>query len=161
VVNIDLSATMTARTKVRSLIFAFVVPYFVLVMYFAIRVSEHPLPSWLPYFGMSYLLATMIVISILSRRIYRATPKESPQRPRPVLQGLARGWASYLVLVWSIGFVWGAYHTIRGDFPWQRALPAGAFLLVFIGIFARLVYKDMKRPASTSDSNRDPTQSHT
>jgi hypothetical protein len=150
---------MTPRTQVRSLIFAFVVPYLVLVMYFALRASEHPLPSWLPYFGMSYLLATMVGVTILSKRIYRAAPQESPQKRQPVMRWIARGFASYLVLVWSVAVVWGAYRTIRGDFEWQRAAPVGAFLLVFIGLFSWFVYNDMKRPAETFDSNTDPTQS--
>jgi hypothetical protein len=29
---------------------------------------------------------------------------------------------------------------------WQRALPAGAFLLAFIALFSRLLYSDIKRP---------------
>ena len=48
---------------------------------------------------------------------------------------IARLVTSYLVILWSALFLYGAVGTIHGRFPLSRAIPAGAFLLLFIGLF--------------------------
>jgi len=50
----------------------------------------------------------------------------------------------YLLAVWCGGFLWGAVETIKGKLEWQRAVPAGAFLLAFIVLFGRLLYTDVR-----------------
>jgi len=113
-------------------------------MYFALRIQEHPLPIWLPYFGLSYLLGTMILVTILGRRFSRSAATQTINKPRSVFLWAMRGWAAYLVLVWSLMFLWGTYETITGRVAWNRSIPAGAFLLAFIALFSRLLYVDMK-----------------
>jgi hypothetical protein len=66
-------AAVPPKTKVRMLIFGLVLPYFAVAMYFVLRIQEHPLPSWFPYFGLSYLLGTIILVTAYSRRISRGT----------------------------------------------------------------------------------------
>jgi len=48
----------------------------------------------------------------------------------------------YLITIWIGLFIYGAYGTLKGDFPMQRAIPAGAFLLAFIGLFSWFLYRD-------------------
>ena len=148
---------MQAKNKIRVLIFGLVLPYMALVMYFALRIQEHPLPAWFPYFGLLYLLGTMILVMVLGRRFSCPAPQQPIKKPRPVLQWAMRGWVGYLVVVWSVLFIWGAYETATGSLAWQRSIPAGAFLLAFIGLFSRFLYVDMKRrinsaAAETKDS---------
>jgi len=137
------------KNKILALIFGLVIPYFALVMYFVLHIQGHPneqpFPSWFPYFGMAYLLGTILLVSTVSRRIARSTQAASTPRvtTRPVVRIAMRAWAGYLVAVWCIFFLYGAVETVRGKFEWQRALPAGAFLLVFIAIFARWLYTDI------------------
>lgn len=115
-------------------------------MYFALRIREHPLPTWLPYFGLSYMLGVMIVIGIFSRKVYRGVHTETTGKPVSVLRWLGRIWVGYLILVWAGFFIWGAYQTITGELEWRRAIPAGAFLLAFIALFSLSLYKDFKGP---------------
>jgi hypothetical protein len=133
------------KNKIRALIFGLVLPYFAVVMYFVLRIQDHPLPTWFPYFGLTYLLGSIILVTLVSRRIARAVQPKAVQ-PRPALRVLMRAWAGYLIAAWCGLFLWGAVETARGKLEWQHALPAGAFLLAFIGIFARLLYTDIKPP---------------
>jgi hypothetical protein len=138
--------------------FGLILPYMAVAMYFALRIQEHPLPTWFPYFGLSYILGTIILVTVFSRRFNRSTQPLFSENPRPSLRLMARAWAGYLILIWSGGFLWGLYETIIGKFEWQRAIPAGAFLLAFIAIFSRALYGDFKRqiqPATLPKPNGD------
>ena len=143
-------ATVKPKNKILVLIFGLLLPYFALVMYFVLRIQGHPkeqpFPSWFPYFGITYLLGTILLVSVVGRRIARSAQANSPPnvKPRPAVRIAIRAWAGYLVAVWCIFFLYGAFETVRGKFEWQRALPAGAFLLAFIALFARWLYTDLK-----------------
>jgi hypothetical protein len=136
---------MQPKNKIRALIFGLVLPYLTLVMYFVLRIQDHPLPTWFPYFGLTYLLGSIILVRVVSRK-NRQGEQPKVVQSRPALRLVLRAWAGYLIAVWSGLFLWGAAETIRGKLEWQRALPAGAFLLAFIGLFARLLYTDIKPP---------------
>ena len=136
---------MQPKNKIRALIFGLALPYFALVMYFVLRIQDHPLPVWFPYFGVTYLLGSIISVTLVSRKIAHGVQPKAVQS-RPALRVLLRAWAGYLIAVWYGFFLWGAVETVKGRLEWQRALPAGAFLLAFIGIFARLLYTDIKPP---------------
>lgn len=135
---------MQPKNKIRTLIFSLVIPYFVLVMYFVLRIQDHPLPTWFPYFGLTYLLGTMTLVTVVSRRIAGGTQPQTTVQSRPGVRIALRAWARYLIAVWCGLFLWGTVETIKGKFEWQRAVPAGGFLLAFIGLFARNLYIDVK-----------------
>ncbi|GAC1663387.1 MAG: hypothetical protein NVS9B4_18090 [Candidatus Acidiferrum sp.] len=135
---------MQAKNKIRALIFSLVLPYFAVVMYFVFRIQEHPLPTWFPYFGMTYLLGSIILVTVVSRKVARGTQPQTTVQSRPALRMALRAYAGYLIAAWCGLFLWGAVETIEGKLEWQRALPAGAFLLAFIGLFARGLYTDVK-----------------
>jgi hypothetical protein len=134
---------MTPRRKFVFLIFALIVPYMAFVMYFALRSSQpgQILPTWFPYFGLSYILGSMVLVMVASRRIFRNVPQEASPKAQSALRW-GRAWAMYLVAIWSGFFIYGAYRTLKGDFPMERAIPAGAFLLAFIGLFSWSLYRD-------------------
>ena len=142
--------TMKPKTKILGLLFGLLLPYFALVMYFVMHIQSHPneqpFPTWFPYFGMAYFLGTILLVSAVSRRFARSAEANSaPQvKPRPAVRIAIRAWAGYLIAVWCIFLLYGAVETVRGKFEWQRALPAGAFLLTFIVLFARWLYTDIK-----------------
>lgn len=150
---------MKPKTKILLLTFSLILPYFALAMHFALRIQEHPLPTWFPYFGLSYLLGTIVVVMVFSRKIHRDAQPGTVQRPVSALRWIGRVWVGYLVAVWAGLFLWGAYQTVSGNLEWQRALPAGAFLLAFIALFSWSLYKDIKRPtlrtASTGAKTTD------
>ena len=80
---------------------------------------------------MTYLLGTIILVTVVSRRIARGTQPQTNVKPRPAVRVALKAWAGYLIAVWCGFFIWGAVETIKGKLEWQRALPAGAFLLAF------------------------------
>lgn len=137
---------MKPKTKILTLTFSLVLPYIALVTYFALRTQEHPLPTWFPYFGLSYILATMILVMVFSRNVYRAARPEQEKKPKSFWLWAAKAWMVYLVALWSGTFLWGAYLTLKGNLEWQRSVPAGAFLLVFIALFSWGLYKDFRGP---------------
>lgn len=135
---------MQSKNKIRALIFGLALPYLAFVMFFALRILEHPLPTWFPYFGMIYLLGSVILVILVSRRIARGTQPQTAVQSRPAVRIAVRAWVGYLLAVWCGGFLYGAVETIKGKLEWQRAVPAGAFLLAFIILFGRLLYTDIK-----------------
>ena len=142
---------MQAKNKILGLAFGLVLPYMALAMYFVLRGQgrphEQPLPAWFPYFAMAYLSGTTLLISVMGRRIARTAQAKSPQnlvKPGPAMRIALRVIAGYLVAVWCGGLLYGAVETIRGRFEWQRALLAGIWLLIFIVLFARWLYIDIK-----------------
>jgi len=134
------------------LIYGLVLPYIALVMYFALRIRDHPLPAWFTYFAPSYMLAAMILVTLVSRNLRRSTPPEREEGTPSVWRWVARAWSAYLVAIWSGLLLWGAYLTVRGRLEWQRSVPAGAFLLAFIALFSWPLYKDFKRPPNPTTS---------
>ena len=134
---------MQSKDKIPALILGLVLPYIAFMMYFTFRTQEHP-PNWFSYFGMTYLLGSIILVTFVSRRIARGTQPQTAVQSRPAVRIAVRALVGYLLAVWCGGFVWGAAETIKGKFEWQRAVPAGAFLLGFIVLFGRLLYTDIK-----------------
>lgn len=111
---------MKPKTKILILVFSLVLPYMALVMYFALRIQEHPLPIWFPYFGLSYILGTIIVVMVFSRKIYRTAGPVSEKKPKSVLLWLGRAWMVYLVVLWCGFFLRDAYRTLTGSlFSWH------------------------------------------
>lgn len=145
---------MKPKTKIVALIFGLILPYIAMVMYFGIRMQNHPLPTWFPYFGLSYMLGTIILVKVFSRKISRTAQPQTVKEIQPGRIAL-RLCTGYLVAVWSGLFVYGSYLTIIGHLEWRRSVPAGAFLLAFIGLFSRLLYSDIKR---TRQDRTSPTQ---
>jgi len=46
-----------------------------------------------------------------------------------------------LVSFWSVLFLFATVQTVRGKIPLERAIPAGAFILFFIGLFGWSIYR--------------------
>jgi hypothetical protein len=83
---------------------------------------------------------------LLVKRIFRRQGQgevqvvDDAERARSVVEKSVRT-STRLVIFWSLPFLYGVKETIQGKFPLSRAIPAGAFLLVFIGIFGWGVYR--------------------
>jgi hypothetical protein len=151
---------MQPKNKILGLIFGLVLPYLALVEYFVLRhqghAQEQPLPTWFLYFGMAYLLGTILLVSAIARRIARGAQGKLTQpaaKPRPVVRMATRAWAGYLIVAWCSFFLYGAVETVKGKFEWQRALPAGVFLLIFIVLFSRALYTDIKKPTASDQQD--------
>ena len=147
---------MKPKNKILILSVGLILPYMALVVFFALRAQEHRLPTWFPYFGLSYILATMIVVMLYSRRLRRDAQAESAWRPTSGWRWVGRGWVAYLIVVWSALFLRGAYSTVIGRLDWRRSVPAGAFLLAFIVLFSWALYRDFKPKGQST--RREPEE---
>jgi hypothetical protein len=141
------------KTKILILLAAFVIPYMALVTYIVGQNRNPPFPPWFPYFGLSYLLGGSILFAVLRQRIARKAPPGSLSKLKPSMKRKLLAWVGYLVVVWSALLLWGIYETIMGEYPWQRTLPAGAFLLAFIVLFFVVIQTTQEGPNSRPDIN--------
>ena len=129
---------MSPKTKVSILFLGLAFPYMLFVLFFALKAapgSTHPFPSWFPWVALTYMLTSILLASVLTPRFFRNASRPPDAQAGGYLR-IAEGQTLYLVLLWSGLFIYGAYKTLHGDLPIERALPAGAFLLAFIGLFA-------------------------
>jgi hypothetical protein len=148
---------MKPKTKILALLLGLNLPYLAVATYFAFRIMEHPLPSWFPYFGISYFLVTIVSAMVLSRRISHNAQAETVEKPQSVLRWIWKVWSGYLVAVWSGFFLWLAHQTIVGKLMWQRTVPVGVFLLVFIALFSWSLFKDIRGATQNPSSSREKT----
>jgi hypothetical protein len=131
--------------------FALMVPYLVFVVYFSFRLPQNHWPSWFTNTILIWFVANFLALMLLARRMYKKQGATEPQSaPRPSTKTKLGVWimrvvASYLVIVWSVLFLIGVKGTIQGKYALGRALPAGAFLLFFIGLFGWSVYRSFQR----------------
>ena len=125
------------------LIFALTIPYFAVVLALVWRDARHPFPSWFPLVAGCYLFIGVFVVSMVGVRLSRSQSAPKTEQSQLLARRMrARGLS--LVIVWGSFFVYGAYRTWEGDFPLERAIPAGVLLLLFIGLFSWLLYRDNK-----------------
>jgi hypothetical protein len=125
------------------MVFAVMIPYLGFVVYISARYSPGQWPTWLPYTLPIWFTANIGLIALLSRKLLRGGA-ENPERARNAMDTSVRI-AIRLTILWSLFFLYGVYGVVRGRFPLNRAIPAGAFLLLFIGIFGWYIYGARRR----------------
>lgn len=127
--------------------------YLVVLLYFIVPRggrTEPLLPGWFPYFALSYIFGSIVLVMAYSRKVVRDTPQEVSTAPSTA-SSWTKGWVIYLIAIWSGFFIYGAYRTFKGDFPIERAIPAGGFLLAFIGLFGWSLYRDNQARKRSKD----------
>ena len=120
-------------------VFVLMAPYLGFVLYYSQRFPANHWPSWFTDIIAVWFITIFLLLMLLAKRIFRGQVVE-PQRARRA-STIAQVVASYLLVVWSVLFLYGARLAIKGDVPLSRAIPAGAFLLFFIGIFGWGLYR--------------------
>jgi len=117
-------------------------PYFGFVLYYSRRFPPNHWPSWFPNTILIWFIANFlawVLLERLTRRLFKNQPVDA-EKARAAVEKVQRT-SIRLVIFWSLLFVYGAVQTARGKFPLERAIPAGAFLIFFIGLFGRSVYR--------------------
>lgn len=133
---------------------ALTVPYVAFVVYFSLTLPKNHWPMWFTNVLLVWFVANFVAVYLIARRMAKKNPPptatltEQPQKNTTRLWVL-RAVCSYLVIVWSVLFAKGVNGTIRGEYPLDRAIPAGAFLLFFILLFGFLVYRSFRPKASS------------
>jgi hypothetical protein len=121
------------------------VPYLSFAVYCVHRFPSKQWPTWATDVMGIWFIANFILTMLLFRTIFRGQAQVvEPQRVRFAVV-IARFFVSYLLIVWTVLFFYGIRYTITRNVPLNRAIPAGAFLLLFIGLFGYSLYRDMHR----------------
>jgi hypothetical protein len=121
------------------IVFVLMSPYLGFVMYYSQRFPSNQWPAWFTNTIAVWFIANFLICVLLVKRIFRGQVVD-PQKARRA-STIVQIVVSYLLIVWSVGFLYGVKETIQGKFPLSRAIPAGAFLLFFIGIFGWSLYR--------------------
>ena len=131
--------------------FALMVPYLAFVMYFSLRLPQNHWPIWFTNTILVWFVANFLILTLLARRIFKKQATEESQgalrtstKTKPAVW-IMRIVSSYLVLLWSVFFLIGVKGTIEGKYVPSRAIPAGAFLLFFIGLFGWSIYRSFQK----------------
>jgi hypothetical protein len=140
---------MTPALKRVILFYALILPGFSLMMFAFSRYPSNGVPVWVPIGWGFYMLATITFMTLFGQRIFKSP--SAPTKP-PAAQASATARAVWLIAVWSVLFLYGAFEFAKGDFPAERAIPSGALLLAFILLFAWLMRRDMKAQRAASDA---------
>jgi hypothetical protein len=124
-------------------------PYIAFAVYFSLKFPPNHWPVWFTNVLLLWFLANFVVVYLIGRRMAKKQPPANGSRPIQARKASAGVWilrivGSYLVLLWSIFFLYGVKGTVRGEYPLVRALPAGAFLLFFILLFGWGVYRSFR-----------------
>jgi hypothetical protein len=122
--------------------FVLMLPYFAFVMYYSRQFPPNQWPSWFTNVIAIWFVANFLALILL----FRLTNKMF----RPVVVDVEKARAfsekslrtsTRLVILWVALLVYGAVKVLQGAIPLQRAIPAGAFLLFFIGLFGWSIYR--------------------
>lgn len=129
--------------------FALMAPLMGFMMYYSLRFPSSQLPQWVANTIAAWFIANFVILMLIAKRLFKnqiADPQQVAD-PQKVSRALAKSkWLSLrLVILWSAFFIYGVIGTIEGKFPLKRAIPAGAFLLFFIGIFGWSHYRMWRR----------------
>jgi len=131
--------------------FALMLPYFAFVIYFSLRLPRNYWPDWFINTILIWFDANFFAVMLLARRMFhRRGTAGSQSASQPTARAKPAVWivrivGSYLVIVWSVLFLNGVKGTIQGRLALSRAVPAGAFLLIFIWAFGWSVYRTFQR----------------
>lgn len=130
---------MTPRAKVILLFFSLLVPIWLFNLFFILRATTQnhgKLPAWFPWVVLLYFLGSITIATIVTPRFFRNAPRPPATLASKAMLANAEGSSLYLVLVWFGLFLYGAYETLLGKIPLERAIPAGLILLAFIALFS-------------------------
>ena len=121
------------------------VPYLGFVVYYSQRFPPNHWPTWFTNTIAGWFVANFLLLMLLAKRIFTGQAAE-PQRDRRAFTICTNRHLVPSDCV-EFAFSYGAKETIKGEVPLSRAIPAGSFLLFFIGIFGWSLYRARRRKA--------------
>jgi hypothetical protein len=128
-------------------------PYFMFVIHYSRKFPSGQWPLWITNTILIWFVANFLAVLFLVRMLQKKfKPTIVDAEKARVISEKARRTSTRLLILWVAFFVYGAVKTLQGAFPLQRAIPAGAFLLFFIGLFGGGIYREKrgKKPEPTS-----------
>jgi hypothetical protein len=127
------------KYKFLLLILALQLPYFGFVGYFATQFPSNHVPAWYADTLLVWFTANFLIALLLGKRIFRDQVADAEKARAAVATSATV--SNRLIIFWILFLLYGVIETARGKIPLNRAIPAGAFLLLFIGIFGWSAYR--------------------
>lgn len=126
--------------------FALTLPYVAFVLYFSLQFPRGHWPTWFLDSILVWFIANCLIMTLLALRLakQRSTEQQAVQGPSArskVGLWFVRIVFTPLLVLWSVEFLRGVQEVFERKLPLNRAIPAGAFLLFFIVMFAWVVYR--------------------
>src|SRR4051812_47394270 len=125
--------------------FVLMAPYLGFVVYYSRQFPSGQWPSWLTNTMAIWFIANFLALMLffrLTRKMFKDSAVNQ-EKARAVAEKAVRTSIRLLVL-WTLFFLYGLAKTVQGTIPLKRAIPAGAFLLFFIGLFGWSVYRSKR-----------------
>ena len=141
---------MKPQQKFFILFLALAAPAMALMAFAISRYPPNNVPAWVPLSWGLYLFVTIAFVALFGRRILKIPEPQA----NPTSAPLRTAGAVWLVAVWSGLFLVGAFKFFKGDFPAERAVPAGILLLAFILLFVWLIRRDAKSQRADDNAPR-------
>lgn len=131
---------------------ALTIPYIAFAVYFSLKFPPNHWPAWFTNVLLVWFLANFVVVYLIGRRMAKKDRLVNATHPTESRKATVGVWilrviGSYLVILWSTLFVYGVRGTVRGEYPFVRAIPAGALLLFFILLFGWGIYRSFRPKA--------------
>jgi len=114
-------------------------PYLGFVVYVNWQYSPGQWPSWVGNTILIWFVTNVLVIALLKNRMSRGRVVDAARAPAVKAKGVRAG--AWLIILWSLLFLYGVKETVQGKFPLNRAIPVGIFLLILIAILGRGIYR--------------------
>jgi hypothetical protein len=124
------------------MVFLLMAPYFGFVIYYSRQFPSNQWPSWFTNTLLIWFVANFVAVMLLvrlTRRLFRDQVIDA-EKARVLAEKAVRR-SVRLVIFWSLLFLYGVVETVQGKIPLERAVPAGAFLLLFIALFGWSIYR--------------------
>ncbi len=113
---------------------AVMAPYLGFVIYFSLQFPSGQWPTWFINTLAIWFIANFLIIMLLVKWLAKGQVVDA-ERAR-IAKTRSKAYVVRLLIVWSVFFLYGLVETMQGKIPINRAIPAGIFLSIFIGIFA-------------------------
>lgn len=120
------------------MVFAVMAPYFGFVVYFSLQFTSGQWPTWFINTLTVWFVANFLIIMLLVKWLVKGQVVD-PEKAK-IAKTQSKAYITRLLFVCSVLFLYGLVETIQGKIPIDRAIPAGIFLAIFMGIFGWGVY---------------------
>lgn len=122
--------------------FVLMAPYLGFVMYYSRQFPPNHWPSWFTNTIAVWFIANFLALMLAMRLTIRLFKNQVVDVAKAhVMAEKSLRTSRRLVTFWSLSFLFGVVQTVRGKIPLERAIPAGAFILFFIGLFGWSIYR--------------------
>ena len=131
---------MKAKTRIVLLLFGLILPYVVFALYFALRLSQHPLPKWFPYVAVCYFVGCIFLFPILKRKVLVGAPTPSAQEQKTHAVSAARA-LRRLGYIWLLGPIFYLVSGGPSEEPWWVT----ALGLGWAGFLSWVTFREAKK----------------